>query len=133
MARYQVDGDNMELVVDAHHLRNYLAAIRCYLVRYHDHWRKSKIDIRSRIGSEFVSRPISNDAAIYELWLRSDIPMEDFLSSSRLLGKDLVVPYSKPDHGHLVFGSDKQTRTYSAFVIDRDEDGELIEFKCTRL
>lgn len=130
VARYQMDGDNKELVVDAHHLRNYLAAIRCYLVRYHDHRRKSKIDIRSRIGSEFVSRAISSDSAIYELWLRTDIPVEDFLSSSQLLGKDLVVPYSKPDHGHLVLQSDKQTRTYAAFIIDRDQDGELIEFTC---
>ncbi len=117
VAKCKVEDDRtVSISVNAHILRQYLAANRSYLVRYHDHRRWSTEDISSQIG-KFKKSPIEIDSGIFELWLRTDIKWEDQKSSSRLLGKDIIHPYADLDYTHIdfVYGETKKDIDKSSF------------------
>src|SRR2546430_3530013 len=50
LIRMKQEGNNHSLWVSTHQLRRYLAANKCYLVRYHDHRRMIAEDISSLSG-----------------------------------------------------------------------------------
>ncbi len=131
VARFKREGDNHAILVDAHHLKDYLAACKCYLVRYHDHRRWAAEDISKHIGSEFVSYPLHSEIYCFDLWLRTDIPREHYISASRLLGKDVVLPYPKPDKSRLWLVTGEREEKFATFIIDRDKQGQDIETTCS--
>jgi len=122
--------DNRLVLVDAHHLKDYLAANQCYLVRYHDHHRRALEDISKHIRGQFASYPLYDESSRFELWLRTDIPWNNYKSASRLLGKDVVFPYSQPDKRHTWFITGERKKKFVTFIIGRDEQGNDIESIC---
>jgi hypothetical protein len=130
IARIKQEGNNRLIVVDAHHLRDYLAANQCYLVRYHDHRRKAVEDISKDINGQFASYPLSDQASRFDLWLRTDIPSLGYESASRLLGKDVVFPYPELDKRHVQLATGEKEDRFSTFIIERDEQGNDIESTC---
>lgn len=122
--------DNLLIRVDTHHLRDYLAANRCYLVRYHDHTRRSIDSIEAHITDEFQNYILREADFCYDLWLRTDIVTNEFKSHSRLLGKDIIHPYAEPDRRHTWFATGDRGRKFVQFIIGRNEDGSLIESTC---
>ena len=129
VARTTTAGDNFVLEVDAHDLRDYLAAVGCYLVRYHDHRRTSPVDIEDLLGRDFQSHTLTGEDHCYELWLRTDLRPEGEGSDSRLLGKDIVEPYDKPDQRHIWWASDEDRRLCE-FIVDRADNGSLVHATC---
>lgn len=115
--------------VDAYHLRDYLAAKRCALVRYHDHHRRAVPAIKDAIGGEFAKKDVAEKDRHFELWLRQDIPYKGRQSASRLLGKDVVPPLDKPDARHTDWSSRAEGK-HATFIIGRDENGKDIEVTC---
>lgn len=129
VVRRATAGDNFLLEVDAHHLRDYLAAVGCYLVRYHDHRRSTPVGIDEYLEGRFESRTLAGDDHCYELWLRTDLRPRTEASDSRLVGKDIVEPYDVPDRRHMWWTRDDE-RNYCDFVVDRAQDGSLLEATC---
>ncbi len=123
-------GDNRLVLIDAHHLKDYLAANQCYLVRYHDHRRRAVEDTSEHIKGQFVSYPLDDKSSRFELWLCTDIPWKGYKSASRLLGKDVVFPYSEPDKRHTWFATGEREEKFATFIIGRDEQGKDIESTC---
>ncbi len=130
VAKYESDDENILILVDAHLLRDYLAANRSYLVRYHDHRRWTTDDITNQIQGEFKKIPIVNTNSIFELLLRTDLHWDDKKSSSRLLGKDIVHPYPELDKRHKYRITGQIDKRYAKFIIDRNDEGEEIEASC---
>lgn len=89
--------------MDVHCLKDYLAVKNSYLARFHDHRRRSQEDISKFIGGEFVTHVLKNDNSYFELDLRTDIQYDEVKSTSRLLGKDLVLPYDEPLSHEITF------------------------------
>jgi hypothetical protein len=129
VARTTSAGDNLAVEVDAHHLRDYLAAVGCYLVRYHDHRRGSPVGIDEYMDGEFQSHIITGEDYCYELWLRTDLRQEGRKTDSSLRGKDIVVPYEKPDARHMWWAPHEERR-FSSFIVNRAEDGSMLEATC---
>jgi len=82
------------------------------------------------INGKFASYTIRNKSYHFELWLRTDIPWKNYQSNSRLLGKDVVFPYSEVDKSHTWFVTGKKEKKFTNFIIDRDEKGKHIEMTC---
>jgi len=117
VAKCELEEDRtVSISVKAHLLRQYLAANRSYLIRYHDHRRWSINDISSQIG-KFKKSPIQIDSGIFELWLRTDIKWENQQSHSRLLGKDIIHPYADLDYTieNFVYGETEKDMDKSYF------------------
>ena len=129
VARTTITADSLLVEVDAHHLRDYLAAVGCFLVRYHDHNRSSPVDIHDHLESDFQSLTVKGQDHCYELWLRTDLRPAGEGSDSRLLGKDVVEPYDKPDQRHIWWASD-ENRRFCEFIVDRARNGSLVEATC---
>ena len=128
--RIERENDNPLVLVDAHHLKDYLAANQCYLVRYYDHHRWALEDISEHIKGQFASYPLGDNSSRFELWLRTDIPRNGYKSASRLLGKDVVFPYPQPDKRRTWFASGEREEKFATFIIGRDEQGKDIESTC---
>ena len=132
VVRIKRQNDNQTVSVDAHHLRDYLAANKCYLVRYHDHRRWAVEDISVYIKGDFASYLGADNASVFEFWLRTDIPRDNYRSSSRLLGKDVIFPYAEPDKRHTSFATGDKNKKYATFIIGRDVQGQEIEAACDK-
>jgi hypothetical protein len=131
VARIERQKDNLRVLVDTHHLRDYLAANKCYLIRYHDHRRWSEEDISTYIEGDFASYyEKKDDSSNFELCLRTDIPSDNYMSSSRLRGKDVILPYNKPDKYHTDFFTGDINKRFSLFVVGHNDQGEEIEATC---
>jgi len=126
--RFKRKNDNIIIEADSFHLKDYLAANQSYLVRYHDHIRYATTDVTKTIGDDFKSCILTDNLYCFDLWLRTDTPIDEFKSVSRLCGKDIVVPYPKPS-GHHTFFDNNEIR-YEKFIIGRDNNGYLMESTC---
>jgi hypothetical protein len=115
--------------VDAHHLKDYLAANKSCLVRYHDHRRWGKEEVKLASGSYERQDLVSEDTH-FELTLRNDIHWDDWKISSRLLGKDVVHPYDEPDKSHTSFAMQKPEKQYVNFIVGVDNKGSEIVSTC---
>lgn len=124
------ENDNRLVLVDVHHLKDYLAANQCYLVRYHDHRRRALEDISEHIGGQFARYSLGDKSSNFELCLRTDIPWNSYKSASFLLGKDVVFPYSEPDKRHTWFATGEREKKFATFIIGRNEQGKDIESTC---
>ncbi|MBP9019489.1 MAG: hypothetical protein KBG04_06710 [Bacteroidales bacterium] len=130
IVRIKQEDNNRLVLIDAHHLKDYLSANQCYLVRYHDHRRRAVEDISEHIKGQFESYTLGDKSSRFELWLRTDIPWNGYKSASRLLGKDVVFPYSEPDKRHTWFATGEREEKFATFIIGRDEQGKDVESTC---
>lgn len=128
--RISKERENLLVLIDVHSLRDYLTAIQCYLVRYHDHKRWSTTDMKQVIKGKFASYKRHGKSYNFELWLRTDIPWKEYKTNSRLLGKDVIFPYPELDESHTCFITGKRKKTFADFVIGRDERGKEILSTC---
>lgn len=121
---------NQVLLADAHHLKDFLCANKSFLVRYHDHVRFSEQDI-SKLKDDEVFTKISDTSRCIDISLRKEgFHLERYVSHSRLLGKDVVLPNPKPDprHRYAIIGEDN--RQFEKFIIGRNADGEIEYATC---
>jgi hypothetical protein len=122
VARVRRSDDCEVLEVDTHHLRDYLAARNSYLARFHDHHRTSPENILPAIEGDFEEREIRGDDHRFDLWLRRDLFIDQENSHSRLLGKDVIHPYTEPAEHHMWW---RRERKFEQFIVGRKDDGSL--------
>jgi hypothetical protein len=122
----QSDDANIEWQVDAHHLKDYLAATACYLVRYHAHMRWVREDITATIGGKSKAIPLKGQMARFELRLQTDTLRQNYKSVAWLRGKDIIEPYARPDERHTGVLTGFQSHNPVKFIIGRGTDGQDI-------
>lgn len=122
------ENDKEQMFVDSHCLRDYLAVNESYLARFHDHRRRSNEDISTFINSRFITHILKNNISFFELDLRTDIQYDEIKSTSRLIGKDLVLPYESPESHEIKF--EKNDNQFLEFIIQRDKNGKVILSTC---
>jgi len=111
------------------HLKDYLAARRMILVRFHDHRRFVKENVVRILGKESEESTFRNNDSHYKTYIgRLELGLEHE-TFSRLLGKDLVRPYDEPIHEDYNWLVDKQ-KQYASFLIGIDEKGNRVESTC---
>ncbi|AZJ35621.1 hypothetical protein [Tenacibaculum singaporense] len=115
-------------LIDTHTLKDYLAVKGVYLARFHDHRRQSKNDISDFLKKKFKTFELSNTMSFFELDLRTDIQYDNIKSTSRLLGKDIVKPYSEAESHEC--STEKDQNEFLDFIIGRDENGKEIKSTC---
>ena len=109
------------------YLRDYLAARKMVLVKYHDHRRHSAVSVLDTFGEERKEISITNCDHNYSIMIgQYGMNGEAF---SRLLGKDIVLPYPKPKHQDYLLLSGEPQR-YEKYAYKIGDDGNEIEESC---
>lgn len=126
--KYIKNSKEETFLIDTHTLKDYLAVKGVCLARFHDHRRRSVNDISNFLKGEFKTYELSNSESFYELDFRTDIQYDNIKSTSRLLGKDVIKPYSKPESHE--WSSEKDQNDFLDFIIGRDENGKEIKSNC---
>ena len=108
------------------YLKDYLAARKMLLVRFHDHYRQDIRSITEIIGKEHDTLKINNDLKLYTI----NINAYEKKTNSRLVGKDIITPYDEPLHHDYLFLTKKHVK-YVNFIWDLDDDGNQVEASCT--
>lgn len=116
--RLKQENNDLIIWVDTHCLRDYLTALQCYLVRYHDHFRAVPENEKEPLDIDSESQILHNEDSHFLLALSSEDKPK---IRSRFLGKDLVFPYP-------IAASEKER--FISFVIGRDEHGKEVELTC---
>lgn len=123
--------ENQALLAHVHHLKDFLSANKSLLVRYHDHKRFSNKDISSLKDDELTTK-ISDASRCIEVSLRRKGISGEYASHSRLLGKDIIFPYPKPDPRHRYTITGEDNRQYERFIIGRNAGGESVDATCNK-
>lgn len=123
VARMKQEQDDHIIWVDAHCLREYLTAIRCYLVRYHDHHRSIPIQESDGepLATDAKSESLRNKHSHFRLTLFLARDENDHKIRSHLRGKDVVLPYSCLPI---------EEARFAHFITGRDEEGKVLELTC---
>ena len=108
------------------HLKDYLAARKMLLVRFHEHCRYTDRPIMEIIGKDYDSFDVKNDSQLYTIQVFD----EEGNTCAKLRGKDIIVPYDEPLHYdyHLLSG---KSQKYENFICELDIHGNTIEYSCT--
>jgi hypothetical protein len=130
VVRIVVEGKNQVVLVDAHHLKDYLAANKCYLVRYHDHLRHTMDEIDGLTKGEPIRESLAGDTWSFQLTISADSFLGEWKTLSWLHGKDVVFPYSEPDRSHTSFARQESDKEFAKFIIARDQKGNEVESTC---
>ena len=109
------------------HLRDYLAARKMILVRYHDHRRDHAVSVLDTFGEERKEIDITNQYYNYHIVI-GQYGMNN-KAFSRLLGKDIILPYSEPKHQDYLLLSNKPQH-YEKYLYKIGDDGNGIEESC---
>lgn len=112
-----------KIEINTKFLRNYLSLKNKKLIRQHEITRFTDESIQSMIGKESDEKNIKGDDFNFKL-IMVEQPCSSYNSFSRLLGKDIVEPYSK---GCALLEWDKK---FEKFVIGTDGGGNEIHSTC---
>jgi hypothetical protein len=111
------------------HLKDYLAARKMMLVRFHDHRRFVKEDVAKILGQQSEEFTVRNRESHYGIYIGTLGLGQENEAFSRLLGKDLVRPYEEPVHEEYNWLAGKPKK-HATFLIRIDESGSKIESTC---
>ena len=111
------------------YLRDYLAARKMILVRYHDHRRQSAVSVLDTFGEERKEIDITNKNYNYHIVIGQYGTNNN--AFSMLVGKDVILPYSEPKHQDYLWLSDKPQR-YEKYSYKIDDNGNRIEESCDK-
>jgi hypothetical protein len=122
-----------EIKVKTKFLRDYLAARKMILVRQHDNRRFSSQSLDSIFkNKKFETYNYCDSVSYnYRIWVRNEPLTSNIKCFSRLLGKDIVKPFEKPDFPQTLIADNRKSETiYTKFIIRLDADGNYIEETC---
>lgn len=122
--------DGYRIEVDTRHLRDYLAAYGCHLVRYHEHWRYIDADIEPYMDGEYKRLDLAGELSMFRLDLCGTSRTRTGRSFCWLLGKDVIPPYDAPDSRHTSWAVPNRKEEYTQFVIGLDSSGHRVEWTC---
>ena len=109
------------------YLRDYLAARKMALVRYHDHRRYRDVSVLEIFGRERKEVCNVDPNHHYEIVIgQYGMNGEAF---SRLVGKDIILPYQEPKHEDYAVLAGK-SKVYEKYVYGIDSVGNRMEETC---
>jgi hypothetical protein len=111
------------------YLRDYLAAVKMVLVRYHDHRRMVKKEPLEAIGKEEMKLAVKSKDRNFSIRIGNSI-IESEKTFSRLLGKDIIYPFKEPKHPDFLLLSGKDEKRCLDFIIGVDNEDNDIEETC---
>ncbi len=117
----------LTVLVKPDYLKEYLAARRMVLVRFHDHRRFVKQSVQAAIGKESDNIRIKNDDRNYEIHIGT---LNGNGTFSRLLGKDVILPFKDPSHEEYRMFTGTASKEYATFILGKKHTGELVESTC---
>ena len=115
------------VLVRIEHLKDYLAARKMILVRFHDHRRHVGRPITDAVRKHHGSRVVKNDSRFYDTIVYAD----EKETRSRLLGKDIITAYDEPRHHEYRLLAGKRYK-FVKFIWKIDDDGNPVEASCNR-
>lgn len=110
-------------------LRDYLAARNMALVRFHDNRRLVKKSIDDLFGKNREDIQIEDTDRHFMIMIAPGID-RNTETISRLLGKDIIHPFSEPIHPDYQLLAEKEDKKYQSFIIDIDDKGKEVEKIC---
>jgi hypothetical protein len=114
--------------INANYLRDYLYFCKMVLLRQHDHKRFLHKTLQNVNIKNQSSTLIKKGIVRYDLVIaNTDGCIDNIQTFSRIHGKDIIRPLSKPDHSIHDF---LFSRKFEKFVIGLDDDGNTIEDTC---
>lgn len=108
------------------HLKDYLAARQMLLVRFHDHRRQVTKPVTEIIEKNHGSLKVNGNSQLYAI----DVYADGKKTCSRLLGKNIIIPYAEPLHHDYLLLTGKCDK-YVNFTWKRGDDGNPVEASCT--
>ncbi len=120
--------EHCTILVKATYLRDYLAARRMILVRFHDHRRFVAKPAKTVLGKESFENVTKTDESYYYVH-GADLDGTG-KTFSRLLGKDLITPFVEPTREDYLFLTGKTKVEYATFLIGITEKGTEVESTC---
>jgi hypothetical protein len=114
--------------VKATYLRDYLAARKMVLVRFHDHRRFVGQPAKKALGKESFESETKTDESYYHV--RGADLNGTGKTFSRLLGKDLITPFAEPANQDYLFLAGKTKEEFAKFVIGITGRGNMVESTC---
>jgi len=128
VTRIEDDRKSYRIVVNKHFLKDYLAARKCFLIRYHSHFRSSdyKITLGKKPRSEI---DIKNGNRNFKLVITSEkrVKLLDKVTASTFFGKDVIKSYSEPPKQRELL--EDLNHENESFIVNIDEAGNSIEMK----
>ena len=113
--------------ISENYLRDYLAARNMILIRYHDHRRHSAVKVLNVFGETRKEIDVLDHDRRYSIVIDQHSMNDN--AFSRLLGKDLIYPYSEPKHHDYLIVSNKP-QCYEKYAYKVGDDGSNIEKSC---
>jgi len=111
------------------YIEDYLAARNMILVRFHDHRRCVKKPPKEIIGKDREEiKVIQKDRHFFTVITRGLMETQETIS--RLLGKDIILPFKEPRHRDFLFLSGKEEKKFVRFIIGFDAKGKIVEETC---
>lgn len=120
--------DPHTVLVSSGYLKEYLAARKMVLVRFHDHRRFVKKPVETILGKKSEEISVKTDDTHYHIYVGALNSLYE--TFSRLLGKDLILPFSEPTHEDYLFLTGKLRRNYASFIVGTEKTGEKVESTC---
>lgn len=110
------------------YLKDYLAARKMVLLRYHDHRRfvKKPLELTIKKELDFV---VNDNLRNFHIFADKGC-VNGEITISRLLGKDIILPFKEPTHPDFLWLARKEEKKYVNFIIGVDTEGKNIEETC---
>jgi len=132
VAKIEKTNVDFMLKIKVKYLRDFLAAKKMVLIRFHDHVRYSKNDLTKELGSDSIIREEKGETFNYKIIINSEpiSALNNWKIISRFLAKDVLLPLREPEHPDYKLLAGKTTKKYEKFIIGLDTEGNPIEHTC---
>jgi len=122
--------DHCFVLAKVRFIRDYLAARNMILVRFHDHRRTVNKSLNELIGKNRAEYQIIEKDRHFHIAIAKGFGKVEE-TRSRLLGKDIILPFEEPMNNDYLFLAGKEKSRFVKFIIDIDDKGKLIEEICS--
>lgn len=130
-AKIEKINDDFMVCIKTRYLRDFLAAKKMVLIRFHDHMRYSEKDLSKELGTDIIRYGNSGENFCYEIIINPKSEwMLNWKAFSRFVAKDMLPPLPQPSHPDYQLLAGISTKKYENFIIGIDSDGNSIERTC---
>jgi len=125
-AKIEKINDDFKVCIKTKYLRDFLAAKKMVLVRFHDHMRYSEKNI-----TDVVKCRGRGENFCYEIIITPESEsMLNCKAFSRFVAKDILPPLQQPNHPDYQLLAGISTKKYENFIINIDSEGNPVERTC---
>ncbi|MGB9714747.1 MAG: hypothetical protein ACPLZC_07225 [Candidatus Bathyarchaeales archaeon] len=130
-AKIEKINNDFTVCVKTKYLRDFLAAKKMVLIRFHDHTRYSDRDMTEHLRKDIIIQRKSGRDFCYEIIINPNAEsILEWKASSRFVAKDMLPPLSQPNNPSYQFLAGMNTKKYESFIVSTDSDGNSIKRTC---